>query len=40
MTRTSPFLSVPPTLRLDDGTLHEHVSGEVRREVIERVKDY
>jgi hypothetical protein len=24
-----------PALRLDDGTLHEHVTGQVRREVIE-----
>jgi len=25
-----------PALRLDDGTLHEHVAGQIRREVIER----
>lgn len=28
-----------PALRLDDGTLHEHVTGQVRCEVIERGRD-
>lgn len=28
-----------PALRLDDGTLHEHVAGPIRREVIERAAD-
>jgi hypothetical protein len=29
-----------PALRLDDGTLHPHVTGQVRREVIERAEDF